>query len=123
MPKQSPPIPVICGSTTHSTATAATAASAALPPARKVSIAASDASGWEVAAMPSQAMTGERPGRLKSRLIASRVSLILVLVVVPVRLGPVANRDRHPRDHVDEADRGEHEQCGRRRLRHQRELG
>ena len=36
-----------------------------VPPARSVSIAASIASGCEVAAMPSQAMTGERPGQLK----------------------------------------------------------
>ncbi len=56
-------MPVICGSTTPSTASAVTAASAALPPARKVSMAASDASGCDVAAMPSQAITGERPGR------------------------------------------------------------
>ena len=55
-------MPVMCGSTTHSVATAATAASAAVPPARKVSIAASVASGCEVAAMPSPAITGERPG-------------------------------------------------------------
>src|SRR5207244_7868533 len=117
MPKQSLPMPVMCGSTAHSTATAAPAASAALPPARKVSIAASDARGWEVAAMPSQAMTGERPGRLKSRLIPSRVSLVLVLVLVRDLAPLAANRDRHPGDHVDEADRGEHEQGGRCRLR------
>ena len=55
-------MPVICGSTTPSAATAVTAASAAVPPARNVAIAISLASGWEVAAMPSQAMTAERPG-------------------------------------------------------------
>jgi hypothetical protein len=38
------------------------AASAALPPARSVSMATRLANGCEVAAMPSQAMTGERPG-------------------------------------------------------------
>src|SRR3974390_3645506 len=54
---------------TQSTATAATAASAALPPARSVSIAGSVERGCEVAAMPSQAITGERPGSWKSRLI------------------------------------------------------
>ena len=48
---------------------AATAASAALPPARSVSTAARVASGCEVAAMPSQAITGERPGSWKSRLM------------------------------------------------------
>ena len=50
--KQSPPIPVMAGSTTHSTAEATTAASAALPPARSASMAASVASGADVAAMP-----------------------------------------------------------------------
>src|SRR5438477_330786 len=67
MAKQSPPIPVMCGSTTHSTASAVTAASAALPPARSVSIAASDANGCEVAAMPSPAMTGEREQQIAGR--------------------------------------------------------
>ena len=42
--------------------TAVTAVSAALPPARRVSTAARLASGCEVAVIPSQAMTGERPG-------------------------------------------------------------
>ena len=55
-------MPVMCGSITHSTATAVTAASTALPPARSTSMAASVASGCEVAAMPSLAITGERPG-------------------------------------------------------------
>src|SRR5881409_990487 len=63
-------MPVICGSITQSTATAVTAASTALPPARSTSIAASVASGCEVAAMPSRAITGERPGRWKSRVMA-----------------------------------------------------
>src|SRR5215475_6372527 len=62
-------MPVIAGSMTQSIATAVTAASAAVPPARRVSTAASVASGCEVAAMPLWAMTAERPGRLKSRLI------------------------------------------------------
>jgi len=50
--KQSPPIPVDCGSITHSTATAAMAASIALPPARSMSSAARVAAGMDVAAMP-----------------------------------------------------------------------
>ena len=50
--KQSPPTPVMAGSTTQSTAEATTAASAALPPARSVSMAARVARGAEVAAMP-----------------------------------------------------------------------
>ena len=50
--KQSPPMPVDCGSITPSTATAATAASSALPPARSTSSAVSVAAGMLVAAMP-----------------------------------------------------------------------
>ncbi len=50
--KQSPPMPVDCGSITHCTAIAAIAASSALPPARSTSSAASVAAGIEVAAMP-----------------------------------------------------------------------
>ena len=50
--KQSPPMPVDCGSITPSTAQAATAASIALPPARSTSSAVSVAAGIAVAAMP-----------------------------------------------------------------------
>ncbi len=64
-------MPVMCGSSTPSAATAVTAASAALPPARSVSSAATLASGCEVATIPSSANTGERPGRWKSRIIGS----------------------------------------------------
>ena len=49
--KQSPPMPVICGSTTASTAAVAIAASTALPPWRMVSMAVRLAAGWEVAHM------------------------------------------------------------------------
>lgn len=52
MANMSPPIPVIMGSTTLSTAAAAMAASMALPPRCIVAIAAVVASGWLVAAMP-----------------------------------------------------------------------
>jgi hypothetical protein len=45
-------MPVLSGSTTHSTAQAAIAASIALPPWRRMSTAASVAAGIEVAAMP-----------------------------------------------------------------------
>src|SRR5262249_49507286 len=48
--------------------------SAAVPPAFSVSIAAAVASGWEVAAIPSHAWTGERPGRWKSRNVMGRQS-------------------------------------------------
>src|ERR1700704_6718115 len=60
----------MCGSATHSPAPAATAASAAVPPAFSVAMAAALASGCEVAAIPSQAKTGERPGLWKSRNMA-----------------------------------------------------
>src|SRR6185503_19162950 len=63
-------MPVMCGSTTQSVATAATAASAAVPPSRRISMAASVARGCEVAAMPFMAITGERPGSWKSRLMS-----------------------------------------------------
>ena len=48
----SPPIPVIIGSTTLSTAAAVTAASIALPPCCSTSRPAAVASGWLVAIMP-----------------------------------------------------------------------
>ena len=47
--KQSPPMPVIAGSTTASTAAVAIAASTALPPCFRNSIAVRLAAGWEVA--------------------------------------------------------------------------
>ena len=63
--KQSPPIPVMCGSVMHKTADAVTAASTALPPARNTSIAASVASGEDVAAMPFSDMDGRSAGQLE----------------------------------------------------------
>jgi hypothetical protein len=73
--KQSPPIPVLCGSTTHCIATAAIAASAALPPPRNTSSAAIVAIGCDVAAIPCAAIAADRPGMLKSRiLIVPRVA-------------------------------------------------
>ena len=59
----SPPMPVICGSQMPSKTAAAIAASAALPPAFKISIAVAAAKGWEVATMPLVAKTADRPGR------------------------------------------------------------
>src|SRR3954464_12450609 len=115
MQKQSPPIPVMCGSITPRTAAAVTAASAALPPPRRVSIAASVASGCEVAAMPSQAMTGERPGSWKSRLM--RVRWISDVRQAALD-GEVALRraqgNREAAEHVDKAD-GEQQEEGRGR--------
>jgi hypothetical protein len=59
--KQSPPIPVMAGSTTPSTAAAAIAASIAVPPASSIWIAVRVARGWAVAAAASPATTTERP--------------------------------------------------------------
>ncbi|MFC6761586.1 hypothetical protein ACFQFQ_22400 [Sulfitobacter porphyrae] len=61
--KQSPPIPVICGSTTAMTADPAMAASIAVPPSRRTCMAASVARGCEVATMASIAWTADRPGK------------------------------------------------------------
>ncbi len=60
MAKRSPPIPHDIGSTTPRTALAAIAASTALPPCCKMSIAVMVASGWLVAAIPCRAITVER---------------------------------------------------------------
>src|SRR5258707_2825148 len=58
-------MPVDCGSITPSRAHAATAASAAVPPARSTSIAVSAASGCEVATIAFTEWTVDRPGRWK----------------------------------------------------------
>src|SRR5689334_18818677 len=99
-------MPVICGSTTHKVATAATAASAALPPSRNVSTAAKVASGCEVAAIPLRAITGERPGKWKSRLMSVPKCENLRNRVVDALDGEIALRrtQRHGKsaDHVNE---------------------
>src|SRR5690349_15065921 len=58
-------MPVDCGSITASRALAATAPSAAVPPARITSIAASAACGCEVATIAFWAWTVERPAKWK----------------------------------------------------------
>src|SRR3954465_15312121 len=63
--KQSPPIPVACGSITPRRAQAATAASAAVPPDFSTSIAVSAASGCDVATIAFWAWTVDRPARWK----------------------------------------------------------
>src|SRR5512146_774703 len=107
-------MPVMCGSTTHKVATAATAASAAVPPSRSTSRAASVASGCEVAAMPLRAITGERPGNWKSRLIVTypnagrsgdRVAGVFDREVALRR----AQGDSEAADHVDEGDNHQQE--------------
>src|SRR6185503_2394161 len=66
----SPPIPVIIGSTTDSTAAAVTAASIALPPCCSTVSAALVASGWLVAATPFGAYTGDLPAIVGVRCAA-----------------------------------------------------
>ncbi|MEY9226627.1 hypothetical protein ABH974_007105 [Bradyrhizobium ottawaense] len=61
--KQSPPMPVDCGSITPSRADPATAASTAVPPSRNTSIAASEACGCEVATIALVAWTVDLPGK------------------------------------------------------------
>ena len=63
----SPPMPVIIGSVTDSTAAAVTAASIALPPACSTASPAELASGWLVATMPCGAYTTERPAIVSGR--------------------------------------------------------
>src|SRR4029079_5938006 len=63
--KQSPPMPVDCGSITPSNAQAATAAHPAVLPARITSVATSAASGCEVATIAFWAWTVERPAKWK----------------------------------------------------------
>src|SRR2546430_14335317 len=63
-------MPVDCGSITPNSAQAATAASAAVPPARITSMATSAASGCDVATIAFWAWTVERPAKWKF-LIAS----------------------------------------------------
>src|SRR5258707_15366783 len=58
-------MPVDCGSITASSAEAATAASAAVPPARITSTATSAAAGFEVATIAFWAWTVERPAKWK----------------------------------------------------------
>src|SRR6266404_3812823 len=58
-------MPVDCGSMTPSSAQAATAASAAVPPARITSTATSAAAGCEVATIAFWAWTVERPAKWK----------------------------------------------------------
>ncbi len=60
--KQSPPTPVDIGSTTHSTAAAASAASIALPPRSRARSPACVASGWLVATIPRAATALARAG-------------------------------------------------------------
>src|SRR5271169_220174 len=65
---QSPPSPFIIGSATLTIAAIATAASAALPPALRMSLPTTAASGWLEQAMPFFANTGARSG-LNGRMV------------------------------------------------------
>jgi hypothetical protein len=59
--KASPPIPVMSGSVTLSTAATAIEASTALPPRFRTSMPTCEARGWLVATMPCVARTTDRP--------------------------------------------------------------
>ncbi len=102
--KQSPPMPVDCGSVTHSVALAAMAASMALPPWRSTSSPTCTAMGWLVATMPFALITTERPGYWMSRIDCRGLGCGCRCVGVPRRripgyaLPPVAGGpdDDHP---------------------------
>src|SRR4051812_5784065 len=114
-------MPVIAGSITDNVATAATAASAALPPARRMSTAARLAKGCAVAAMPPPAITVERPGSAKSRVMGIACRCVSAFnrpmtsceTTPSVLLGAVGidrdvalrgpDGDREAGDHIDEA--------------------
>src|SRR5258705_13551202 len=74
-------MPVDCGSITPSRAHAATAASAAVPPARITSIAVSAASGCDVATIAFWAWTVDRLGKWK--FLIPGCSLYRVIAVLP----------------------------------------
>src|SRR5258707_9321598 len=123
-------MPVMCGSSTPSAATAVTAASAAVPPARSVSSAATLASGCEVATIPSAANTGERPGRWKSRVIGSWMgswgaarSWGVNVVGAFERYGARRRANREAGRHVGEADHDKQEEGAGGRLPDHQELG
>src|SRR5579885_2413651 len=119
-------MPVLSGSITHSAAQAATAASAAVPPSRSASIAASVASGCEGATIPSQAMTGERPGSWKSRLMRWRINRSQGDVRRAALDGQVAlggaQSYSEAAENVDETDNQQQKESCRRRLPHQQEF-
>ena len=71
MANMSPPMPVMCGSVTLSTAAEVIAASIAFPPCCSTSSAAAEASGWLVATIPFGAYTTERPAIVGGRWACS----------------------------------------------------
>ena len=89
-------------------------------------IAANVASGCEVAAMPLRAITGERPGNWKSRLMSGPDCEDLRDRVVDALDREVALRgtQRHGKaaDHVNERHDHQEEEGAGRRLRHKQEL-
>ena len=74
--KASPPRWELCGSITASAAPIATAASAALPPARRISTPISEASGFADATMP-------------VRAVRSGVRVMLLMLVLPPSLADI----------------------------------
>src|SRR5437588_3330955 len=84
---RSPPGPVAIGSVTHSTAAAAMAASAALPPARKMRSPAAVAVGWLVATIALAATDGGLEHAITAQLLDL---LVLDAQLVQDRVGVAA---------------------------------
>jgi hypothetical protein len=95
-----PKKPTIIGSTTVRVNSAATVASMALPPIAIISIAAADASGWLVTAMPRWALTGvfsvekvvpakERQSCLGSRVMRASCIRAGMSIVARLSIGPI----------------------------------
>src|SRR4051812_48196823 len=121
-------MPVMCGSITQRTATAEIAASTALPPARRTSMAVSVASGCDGAALPFFAITGERPGKWKSRAIKTNPALergklrdCFDLLDGHVALRG-AQRHRKAGEHVHDTDHHDDEECRRAGLTDEQEF-
>src|SRR5687768_7731530 len=92
----SPPVLVMCGYATLSTALAAIAASTAEPPARSASAPAADASACGHATMPRNASVGARRGlhHLETDRAPDLRDLARVVVPVIVEHGADEHRDR-----------------------------
>jgi hypothetical protein len=75
MAKQSPPIPVMCGSAAHKTAFIANAASTAFPPFFNISIPTEEAIGCEDASIALELITLDLP-------ISEKFLLILLLYIL-----------------------------------------
>src|SRR5712691_5705831 len=98
----SPPMPVMCGSVTFSTAAIAIAASTALPPRLSTSMPTADASGWLLATIAWLARTTDRPvGTFENQSAAfegcAAESAALKRAVTVGRMQPVRLASRNAR--------------------------